>query len=380
MKQEMLSFLSTIDSALYDLTRYLYDNPEESFHEYKSYSYITKLLESYNFTNIKNYLDINTAFLSQFGEGHPKICFICEYDADVNYGHIYGYNAKTTISVAAALMLSHVIPKVGGSVILLGCPGEFKRGSKTTMFKQGTFEDMDAVLTVQPHTVTAESGTSIASLPLSLILSKTNNLTNTNDSSSSFNTALIIFNTLNHLINISQYKSCIDNLSLSSLVNSESKSSEITFTLKSSSSENILGKQDKIKEFIMGLCNLVSIESELHIKDTPCKELISNATLSRLFSHNLKESEIININGVKNLSSSLSLGIVSHEIPCIHPYVSLTKDSSIKYGTKAFSDETITPYAHNIIMKSSKALALTALDLIENNSLLFEAKSELNHK
>ncbi|URZ18215.1 amidohydrolase [Clostridium felsineum] len=380
MKQELASFLTTIDSELYSLTKYLYDNPEESFHEYKACKYITDLLKSYNFNTLTNYLDVNTAFFSQFGEGHPKICLICEYDADINYGHIYGFNAKTTISIGAALTLSKTISKIGGSVVLIGCPGELKSSLKSTMFKQGTFEDMDAILSAQPHVITAQSGTSMASLPLKLNFSSNNKMADIASSHWNFNTALIIFNALNYLISTSKASLDINNLSFSNLVDSDPKISEMAFTLNSVSSQNISDHELKIREFFKGLCSLLNIDFELHLSDAPCTELLSSSTLSRLFSHNLKECGIINIDKPKNLSSYLSLGIISHSIPCIHPYISITENSSVRYGTNFFADETITPYAHNIIMKTIKALAFTCIDLIENNSLLFEAKNELNNK
>lgn len=376
----MISFLSTVENRFFDLTKYLHDNPEKSFHEYKSYNYIIKLLQDYNFNVSTNYLSIPTSFLAKFGKDHPKICFICEYDADDNLGHIYGYNGKTTISVAAAIMLSKILPKVSGTCIVLGCPGEILHGSKTTMFKQGAFDDMDAVLAVQPHVVTAQSGSSMATLPIKFKFEVNNSSLDLKNTSSCLNSSLITFNTLNAIINNLENNCMIDNLSLSSSTDSNFKNSEIAFSIKSTSSKDIIEISNKINDFVKVLSSLLDINYEYHLIDVPCKELITNCTISRLFSHNLKENGIINIDGVKNIYSCLNLGIVSHSVPCIHPYVSITKNPLIKYGTKEFADETITRCAHNTFMKAAKALAFTALDLIENENLLFEAKSELNHK
>ena len=157
MRQEITSHLSTIKDEMQTLTKYLYDNPEESFKEKKSQAYIIKLLSSKGFKVLDHYMDISTAFLAQFGEGHPKICFLCEYDADPKGGHIYGNNLSTTISIASALSLAKVIPKIKGSVILMGTPGDLKGGSKITLEKQGAFEDIDAILISKPHICSQES-------------------------------------------------------------------------------------------------------------------------------------------------------------------------------------------------------------------------------
>jgi len=152
MRQEIASYLSTIKKEMYDLSKFLYDNPEGSFKETKAQDYISKLLLNKGFKVSNNYMDISTAFHAKFGDGHPKICFLCDYDADIKKGHIYGNNLSTCISIASALSLAKVIPKTGGSVIVMGTPGELTGGSKKTLERQGAFEDMDVIFIAKLHT------------------------------------------------------------------------------------------------------------------------------------------------------------------------------------------------------------------------------------
>ena len=63
-------------------------------------------------------------------------------------------------------------------------------------------------------------------------------------------------------------------------------------------------------------------------------------------------------------------------MPVIHPYISITEDNTIKYGTKEFRDATITDYAYEQYKKSALALAFTGLDLLTNEVLLREVKKE----
>ena len=146
MKQEMISFFYKIESEINDLCNYLYLNPEESYKEFKSCAYICELLNKYGFNIEKNYLNISNSFYATKGTGYPKICYLCEYDAIVNEGHITGHNALSSMSVAAALTLGNIVEKIGGTVILICCPGEYLGGTKATMVKQGTFDDIDVCL------------------------------------------------------------------------------------------------------------------------------------------------------------------------------------------------------------------------------------------
>ena len=46
----------------------------------------------------EKFLDLDTAFYAKKGNGYPKICFLCEYDAIKSKGgHITGHNLLTTI-------------------------------------------------------------------------------------------------------------------------------------------------------------------------------------------------------------------------------------------------------------------------------------------
>lgn len=378
MKQEMITFLSTLKDEIFKLTKYLYNNPEESFHEYKAYNYIANLLKKYDFKVTPSYLNIPTSFYAQYGKGHPKVCFICEYDALKEKGHVYGYNAKTAISIASALALSKAIPRLGGSAIVIGCPGEILSGSKVTMTEQKTFEDIDAVLTVQPHTVTAESGSSMAIIPFQIKYTDNPCKDALAGKYSALDACLFTFDALNVISKGFENNCFIGDINVNSITDSFPKSVEAKFSIKASSTNIADEIQNKIKCFIKLTCSLLNVSSELHLYSMPCKELITNPTISRLFSHNLKESGIININGVKNIFSTLNLGNVSHVVPCIHPYVSIVNDNSIAYGTEKFAAATVTEFANDIIMKAAQALSCTAFDIIDKQSLIADAKTELS--
>lgn len=198
MKQEINSFLYSCEKDIHDLCIYLYNNPEVSYKEHNSSEYICNLLSKYNFNIQKNFLDINNAFFAQKGDKYPKICYLCEYDAIENVGHITGHNLTATISASAALALGHIINKIGGSVILIGCPGEYFGGSKGTMVKQDTFEDIDVVMEVHPDIITCESGSSSSIIPIGIKFIGTKNLHFLNRSAfTPLDAALLTINILN---------------------------------------------------------------------------------------------------------------------------------------------------------------------------------------
>ena len=201
MNQEMASYLSTCYDELRILNKKLYDNPEDSYKEFYACDSICNLLEAHKFKIQKNFLDLETSFYASKGNTYPKICFICEYDAIPNEGHLTGHNLLTTISLGASLALSKIIEKIGGTIIVIGCPGEYRGGTKSIMVKQGVFDDIDAVLVAHPDVTTNESGTSAAIVPLKIKFLGNSGLSFlNNDTYTSLDGILLTFNILNSIL------------------------------------------------------------------------------------------------------------------------------------------------------------------------------------
>lgn len=383
MRQEISTYLTTIKDDILNLSKYIYENPESSFHEYKAYNYIVNMLKNNDFNVIEHYLNIPTAFYAQYGSGHPKICYICEYDAVDNLGHVVGHNLISAMSIAASLSLSKIISKIGGSVIVIGCPGEFLGSSKVTMTRQGTFNDIDVVLMAHPDLITAESGHSMAIIPIKINYKSKSGFTYRKSKNyTALDACLFVFNTLSLLSKGFEDNCTIDGIILKGgdspyLLPSETESKFYIRCPKMSTACDI---EKKVRELVKTTGYLMNIDCTICLYELPYDELIPNRNLSRIFSHNLKECGIIDIEPPKNTNSGLSLGTVSHVVPCIHPYISISEDKNLEYSSKEFSEATISYYAQSRILKVAQALALTGLDLIENASLLNQVKKEFFHE
>ena len=380
MKQKIISYLSTEKDDLYKLCKFLYENPEESYNEIKACEYITNFLKERDFAVEQNFLGINNSFIAKKGNGHPKICYLCEYDAVKELGHVTGHNLLTTISVTAAIGLSKAIEVLGGSVILIGCPGEYLGGTKLTMVRQGVFEDIDVVMEVHPDVVTCESGISSAIIPLSISFVGEDGLSFLNtEPFNPLDAVLMCFSMINSL-----YKGISNDVKINYILSKGGYTpalvpieAEAKFHIKAKEMDLAMLAENKIKEVCYYVSKLMQINHCSSLYEPPSEELLTNITLNRLYSHNLKENGIIDICPPKELSTGLSLGCVSHTVPSIHPYVSIIeKNSEIKYGTKEFASATLTEFAQEKALQAALSLIFTGLDLLESENLLAELKSE----
>lgn len=383
MKQEMISYLSTCSDDIHDLCKYLYDNPENSYHEFKSCDYISKFLCKYDFNVENNFLDLPTSFRATKGSGHPKICFICEYDAVPNQGHLTGHNLLSATSISAAIALGKILDKIGGSLSIIGCPGEYLGGTKSVMVKQGVFDDLDVVLLAHPDIVTSESGSSSAIIPLSIKYTGHSGLSFLNKGTyTSLDGVLLTFNILNALL-----KGFPDDVEVNSILSQGGSTplliplqSEAKFYIRSNEMDVAKIAESKLREIAIYVSKLIRVQYSVALYEPENEELVTNRVLNRLFSHNLKENGIIKIDPPRDISAGLSLGSVSKVVPCIHPYISIIDNCDIKYGTKEFAEATISEYALEQCSKAALSLAFTAFDLITKPDLLIEVKNEFYQK
>ena len=382
MRQEVISYLSTEKEALFNLCKFLHDNPEDSYKEYDACKYICNFLRDRDFDVREKFLDLDTAFYAKKGNGYPKICFLCEYDAIKSKGgHITGHNLLTTISITSALGLSKVIEKSGGTVILIGCPGEYLGGTKSTYVRQGIFDDIDVVLTAHPDIVTSESGTSKAIIPLKVTFKGHDGLSFLDfDSFTSLDGTMLTFNVINALSKGFCKKANIHTILSQGGVTPllRPTKSESKLYIRSESTKTAKCIENKIRNLVACISDTMNLESCVELYEPPNEELLSNQILNRLYSQNLKENGIINIGKPRDIDAGLSLGTVSHKVPCIHPYINIVDNVNIDYGTKEFADATISSFSQEQALSASYALISTALDLIESDFLLSEVKETFN--
>lgn len=384
MKQKMISYLSTCDVEFENLCKYMYENPEESYKEKEASKEICNLLKKHDFNIETEFLDIPNAFIATKGNTYPRICFLCQYDAIKDKGHITAHNALTTTSCIAGVCLGEILKHLDrGSVVIIGCPGEYLGGTKDVMLKQGIFNDIDAVLMAHPDITTCESGSSSAIIPLSIQFKGEDGLSFLSQKEySSLDAVLLTFSILNTLM-----KGFPEGVEVNYILSEGGKTpllipleSEAKFFIRAKNIELALVIENKIREIARYVGKLMKVSPSYSLYEPPYEELVSNTTLNRLFSHNFKECGVINICHNRDINAGISLGAISKKVPAIHPYFSIIEDEKTQYGTSEFAKCTVSEFGLDMCKKAGLALAFTGLDLITNDVLLNEAKSELSKK
>jgi len=139
--------------------------------EHKSSKLLADELESHGFKVDRGVADMPTAFVATWGQGHPVIGVMGEYDAlpglsqePVPYkkpviegapGHGCGHNIHGTSGMAGAIAVKQAMVKYGveGTIRFYGTPAEENYDGKVFMARAGLFDGVDACLSHHPSGV-----------------------------------------------------------------------------------------------------------------------------------------------------------------------------------------------------------------------------------
>jgi amidohydrolase len=131
----------------------IWEHPETAFKEKYSAEKLSQFLEARDFSVKRAWLDVPTAFTTDFKNGDgPVFGIAAEYDALPAVGHGCGHNLIATAAVAATLAVREAMREnaIPGTVRLLGTPAEEDGGGKVVLLERGALEGIDAVMMVHP--------------------------------------------------------------------------------------------------------------------------------------------------------------------------------------------------------------------------------------
>lgn len=167
--QEYLNVIDEKEDIIRGVSNGIWDHAETAFGEYASMEILASALEKEGFTVTRGVGDIPTAFKATYGTGHPVIGILAEYDAldglnqaacvtepqripGPDVGHGCGHNLFAGGSFAGALAVKSYIEATGkGSVTFFGCPAEENGGGKVFLARAGVFDGVDAVVSWHPE-------------------------------------------------------------------------------------------------------------------------------------------------------------------------------------------------------------------------------------
>ena len=135
-------------STFRELALKLHAHPEVGLEERQAAEWIGQTLEAAGFSAEWGVADLPTAFVARWGEpaARPVIAFLAEYDALPELGHACGHNLIAGAAGLAAVSLASTISPAQARVWVIGCPAEESYAGKAQLVERGVFSEVDVAL------------------------------------------------------------------------------------------------------------------------------------------------------------------------------------------------------------------------------------------
>lgn len=391
LKQIVCSVIDEMRDRLIEISDTIHRNPELGFREYKASKLLAGELEKHGFQVEMGVSNLPTAFKAVFkGKTEkPKIAFLAEYDALPKLGHACGHNIIGTAAIGAAIALSKVMSDLNGEIMVFGTPAEEgyveNAGGKVLMLDE--IAKADAAIMLHPSDANYVGYSSLAREAFRIeFFGKAAHAAGAPHKGVNALEALILtFVSINalrqHLKKDAMIHGIIEKGGEAPNIVPDYASGR--FYARAASIEYLMEVVEKIKKCAEGAALQTGASMKFTKTANTYANLIPNDTLIELVRENFKllgvEMESLDeIRKRKGLGSS-DFGNVSQVVPSVEVRVALvpsgTPGHSVEFAEAAGSEA-----GHRALILGAKVLALTALDLLLNPSLIEKAKMELKKR
>lgn len=147
MRSSIVEYIEKNSIDLCHMSDQIFNHPEIAFKEYRALEILTRWLVDHGFEVERGAGGLETAFRAryQIGEGGPSIGLLCEYDA-LKIGHACGHHMQGPIMLLAAKAVRELYRNKPYKLVIYGTPAEEGGQGKRIMIENGSFKDIDVAL------------------------------------------------------------------------------------------------------------------------------------------------------------------------------------------------------------------------------------------
>ena len=363
----------------------IHEHPEVSNYEFFACDRLSEQLKAEGFQVTVNVAGHRTGFTGTYRaeKPGPVLVFLAEYDALTGLGHGCGHNLFGATSLLAAAALKQAIDETGGEVRVYGTPGEEggENGSaKGSFVREGFFRDVDAALCVHPGDRHEASTKNIACLPVDIeFWGKPAHAAAAPEQGINALDALILtYNGINALRQHVTPDAMIHGIITSggSAPNIVPEYAAAKFYFRAATVPRLEALYKRIEKIVEGAALMTGAKGRMrpyqnrvdNMVPTPSFDAVYGKELALLGETMLPPAEGCGI-------GSSDVGNVSQVVPTIQPTICIT-DGPTPWHSEESKAAARSEQGLASIRLGAKALALTALDLIDDPALLQRIKSD----
>jgi amidohydrolase len=370
-----------LGDALTELAQRIHGSPELCFQERLASGWIADALERHAEVRVeRGFGGLETAFRAEIGGPGPRIAILAEYDALPEIGHACGHNLIAGGAVGAFLALAGQASSLPGTVQIIGTPAEEGGGGKIRLLEAGAFDGVDAAMMFHPFDRDILAHPALSSMRLEMRFHGTP--AHAAAAPSSGRSALSACLQTFHLID-SQRVHFKDGVRVHGIVTNGGQAVNIIvehaaaeFSLRAPSSSELEKVKAIVERCARGAALACGVEVALHER-RGYREMNNNLVMARRFGAALEALGRHALESDTRVGAgSTDMGDLSLAIPSIHPYLAICDEGESLCHEHRFAACAASARGYSTMLAAAKAMAHTALDLLEDPKLLQAARSE----
>ena len=385
IRETIAAYVEKQDAVYRQIALDIHAHPEVSNYEFYACERLSKQLEAEGFQVTVDVAGHRTGFSAVYkGKGPgPVLVFLAEYDALTGLGHGCGHNLFGATSSLAAAALKQVIDQTGGEVRVYGTPGEEggENGSaKGSFVREGFFRDVDAALCVHPGDRHEATTKNIACAPVDIeFWGKAAHAASAPEQGVNALDALIL--TYNGINALRQHVT--PDVYIHGIITHGGDAPNIVpayasakFYFRAATVPRLEAVYQRIEKIVEGAALMTGAKGRLQ----PCQNRVDNMVPTPSFDAVYgKELALLGHTMLPPAAGcgigSSDVGNVSQVVPTIQPTICIT-DRPTPWHTEESKAAAKSEKGLASITLGAKALAFTALDLIEDPGLLEKIKRD----
>lgn len=387
LRQRVIDAIDAQREQILDVAETIRQNPEIGYQEVMASQLVASTIREHGYEVEKPAGGIETAFVAaRHGRGDgPVVAVLAEYDALPGIGHGCGHNLIAASGVAAAIGMSAVMDELNGIFEVIGTPAEEGGGGKIKLANAGVFSDVDASLMVHHagnRTGAATewpSGTclAVAHLEVEYFGKPAHAAGDPYNGVNALNAVIKLFTGLDAMRQHIRMESRIHGIIThgGDAPNVVPKYAAARFYVRADSRDYLDELVEKFKAVAEGAALMTGAEMKIHQEET-CYDMRPSYELGRVYSENMKSvgMEVHQSRPARGMHST-DFGNISYLMPAITGSFAIS-DVPIPGHSQQVVDASGSDFGREQMLKVSKAMALTVLDMFLNPELLQRAKDE----
>jgi amidohydrolase len=373
MKEQIKATIESRAEELYDLSRWMYENPEVAYQERESSARLAQYLKGNGFTVEYPAYGLETAFVARAGDAGPEVVICAEYDALPGVGHACGHNIIATSALGAGIGLLDAAARHGFRLTVLGTPAEEKYGGKVDLINAGAFSGAKLAMMVHPstHDVVDPPVISVAHID-AIFHGKT-----AHASAYPFLGINALDAFVQAYVNVSTLRQQLEPTDkVHGIITHGGDAPNIIPDLTRSSWYVRAPKQDRLEVLLPRVlacfeaaATATGCTHEIEHVGHTYDDLVSNPVLVELFAANSAALGRPMMRGKDlppTISGSTDMGNVSKLVPSIHPMISIDCMPTVNHQPE-FAAHTITAAGESGLIDGAVAMAWTVFDVASEN-------------